>query len=1009
MTQEHETAYRRLPADLGAADLESLFTPTAADLAFIRSIADQPLRQFTAMVQLKTAQHLGRLAPIGPTPERIARHIAHAMGFRRAFRLADLDTYDRSRMRDKHVSAIRDHLKLRRLGERGRDLLAVVAREAARTRHYLADIINVMLEELIRHSYELPAFGLLDAMAGKAREDIHETFFKQIDDSLSSASKETIASLLTVAPGMTSSGWQALKREPRKPGNKEVRYYLAHVQRLRTLADSLPPVDIPIAKLKFFRDWARAKDAAELAEYHPAKRHALAVIFIRSQYNKTLDDAAELFIRLLQNLENVAQKNLMTYQAEHMKRTDALVAQLKETLQAYQLEGTAEERITAIEGSLERAVSLIVADCNEHLAYAGQHFIPFLERPYAAQRALLLNCLAIMQLRSTSSDDNTARLLEVLEYCRDVRRDSLALSELGLEWPDDFTWMSATWRKEAMIKNRYGPPAWVRRRFFELAALFHIKDELKSGDLFVPGANKFDDYRETLVDDAILAQELPLYGEATGLAVEPEQFVQNLRHAMRERCESVNRRFPANADASFVDGRLILRKPQRPEVTRDIAILDAKLLERMEPTTITDVLQDVATWTGMERHFKPLAGSEAQVDNLLYRVVTTVFCYGCNLGPTQTARSLRDLSRKQAGWLNLKYVTDEVLERATKDIINVYNRYELPGYWGSGQSASADGTKWSMYEQNTLSQYHLRYGGYGGIGYYHVSDKYIALLSRFIACGTYEAIYILDVLQNDSDIQPKTIHGDTQAQSFPVFALAYLLGIDLMPRIRNLRDLSFSRPDAGTAYPHLHPLFGDGVIDWDLIQTHLPDMQRVAVSIKTGKITASTILRRLGTASRKNKLYFAFRELGRVIRTMFLLRYIDSAEIRQMITAATNKSEEFNNFAQWAFFGGQGIIAENLRHEQEKVIGYNHLVANMVILHNVEHMTRAIGQLQVEGHEITPEVLAGLSPYRTAHINRFGDYTVDLTRAVVPHDASRRLLTPQATEDVGDPVIEQGT
>lgn len=183
----------------------------------------------------------------------------------------------------------------------------------------------------------------------------------------------------------------------------------------------------------------------------------------------------------------------------------------------------------------------------------------------------------------------------------------------------------------------------------------------------------------------------------------------------------------------------------------------------------------------------------------------------------------------------------------------------------------------------------------------------------------------------------------------------------------------------------------------------------MAVSIKTGKITASTILRRLGTASRKNKLYFAFRELGRVIRTMFLLRYIDSAEIRQMITAATNKSEEFNNFAQWAFFGGQGIIAENLRHEQEKVIGYNHLVANMVILHNVEHMTRAIGQLQVEGHDITPEVLAGLSPYRTAHINRFGDYTVDLTRAVVPHDASRRLLTPQAAEDGGDPVIEQGT
>src|SRR3546814_11100681 len=59
-------------------------------------------------------------------------------------------------------------------------------------------------------------------------------------------------------------------------------------------------------------------------------------------------------------------------------------------------------------------------------------------------------------------------------------------------------------------------------------------------------------------------------------------------------------------------------------------------------------------------------------------------------------------------WLNLKYVTDDTLERATTDTINLYNKFELPGYWGTGRSASADGTKWSVYEQNTLSEYHIR-------------------------------------------------------------------------------------------------------------------------------------------------------------------------------------------------------------------------------------------------------------------------------------------------------------
>jgi TnpA family transposase len=72
-------------------------------------------------------------------------------------------------------------------------------------------------------------------------------------------------------------------------------------------------------------------------------------------------------------------------------------------------------------------------------------------------------------------------------------------------------------------------------------------------------------------------------------------------------------------------------------------------------------------------------------------------------------------------------------------------------------------------------------------------------------------------------------------------------------------------------------------------------MLRVVISIRLGKITASSILRRLGTYSRKNKLYFAFRELARR-RTLFLLRHIDDNEIRKTIHAATNKSEEYNGF-----------------------------------------------------------------------------------------------------------------
>ena len=115
-----------------------------------------------------------------------------------------------------------------------------------------------------------------------------------------------------------------------------------------------------------------------------------------------------------------------------------------------------------------------------------------------------------------------------------------------------------------------------------------------------------------------------------------------------------------------------------------------------------------------------------------------------------------------------------------------------------------------------------------------------------------------------------------------------------------------------------------------------------------------------------------------------------------MIHAATNKSEEFNGLAKWSFFGGGGIIAENIRHEQRKLVKYNHLVVNLIILHNVHNMTIVLRKLREEGITITPEVLAALSPYRTAHINRFGEYTLDFDREVLPMDFLSRILNDLA-------------
>jgi TnpA family transposase len=423
----------------------------------------------------------------------------------------------------------------------------------------------------------------------------------------------------------------------------------------------------------------------------------------------------------------------------------------------------------------------------------------------------------------------------------------------------------------------------------------------------------------------------------------------------------------------------------------------------MPERNILDVLANVAQWTGWPRHFGPLSGSEPKLLDPLQRYILMVFAYGCNLGPTQAARHMQGLATAhELSFTNRRHASVDQLESAIKDLVNAYHRCDLPKVWGSGSSAAADGTKYELAENSLLAEYSIRYGGYGGIAYHHVADSYIALFSHFIPCGVWEAIYILEgLLKNTSDIQPTTVHADTQGQSTPVFGLSHLLGIRLMPRIRNWKDLRFFRPSKDSRYRHIDALFSD-TIDWELIETHWPDLLQVVLSIKAGTISSAQLLRRLGSYSRRNRLYKAFRELGRVVRTVFLLEYLNDAPLREHITATTNKVEAYNGFAKWLNFGGEGVIDTLDPVEQEKHLKYNHLVANAAAIQNVIDLTRAVRTLQADGYIVQRDDLAQLSPYQTRRLKRFGDYTLSST---APEPFDPELLVPFPLDDQSETVV----
>ncbi|MEL6254444.1 MAG: Tn3 family transposase [Bacteroidota bacterium] len=987
MLQITETAYPMLADSFEKKELAELFSPSREELDFVNQDREELNSRLPLLTMLKTFQHLGYFPKWNEVPKEIPQFLATSLGY--LFSWENLSSYDGSTIRARHMWHIRSFLQIKSVGKTTFSSMRATALLTAESKEHLADIVNVMLEELIYQRYELPAFSRFIRIAQSARAQVNEACYGKINDQLSPLQKKELDQWLEKKTEAGGSWWTKLKYEPPSPSSQSIREYLSHIRWLKQYTQKYKVrIDIPDAKRQQFAYEAYACDLQHIKQLKPAKRYTFLLILMEKQMGKALDNLILMFIRRMRRMNTDAKEALKDYHEKSREQVGLLLEQLFQIGEAYQSKGSYAERFQAIEAVMPHQPELMLEKCQTHLAYLQSNHLLCLLPLYKSKRSLLFKSLAELNLQASSQDTSLLDALAFILGKRNSRKQSILLDQdLELSWVGE-RWRRLIHGKTTAIKAG----THIHRKYFELCVFFELSRQLESGDVFVPGTEFYDDYTRHLISWEAYNQEIEEFEAISAIPVSEKAFIEKVQSELLQAADRTNQAFPHNRFVRIEKGKLILSKLQKQETEQDYPLIDQELKSRMAPIGILQLLKHTEAWLGLHKHFHHLSGNKSRIKDYPERWVSTLFCYGSLMGPSQAARSIKGISRKQISWIHDHHISEERLNKAINKVINTYKKFQLPSHWGKGDSASADGTHWTTYQKNLFSQYHLRYGAYGGVGYYHVSDTYIALFSHFIPCGVYEAVYILDgLIKNESDIQAHMLHGDTHAQSTVVFGLAYMLGIKLMPRIRRIKDLTFFRPDKTTEFSHIQELFSES-INWELIEKHLPDMLRVILSIKKGKITPSTILRRLGSHSRKNKLYFAFRELGRAVRTTFLLDYIQDVEIRKLIFAATNKSEEFNQFVDWVAFANK-VIPENLRHEQSKIIKYNHLMANMIMLYNVDQMTKVFNQLAKEGYPITPKILKAFAPYRNEHINRFGSYDSKLKWKVKP--LQHELIIPQ--------------
>jgi len=114
---------------------------------------------------------------------------------------------------------------------------------------------------------------------------------------------------------------------------------------------------------------------------------------------------------------------------------------------------------------------------------------------------------------------------------------------------------------------------------------------------------------------------------------------------------------------------------------------------------------------------------------------------------------------------------------------------------------------------------------------------------------------------------------------------------------------------------------------------------------------------------------------GQIIKSLFILRYIDDPALRQAIEKQLNRIELANRFTRAVAVGNPRECTQTEKEEQEIAEACNRPIRNSIICWNHPYLARQVERApDTEARENLLRMIAAHSPMSWAHINMLGGY-----------------------------------
>jgi TnpA family transposase len=527
-----------------------------------------------------------------------------------------------------------------------------------------------------------------------------------------------------------------------------------------------------------------------------------------------------------------------------------------------------------------------------------------------------------------------------------------------------------SWR--AFVQPRDGE---VERSAYELSVLARLRDRLRSGDVYVHRSRRYaspDTYLMPQAHWQERQEELLAYlGYRDATAYPLEEQLNELEANL-----PLIEHLLAKGDDIRLDeeGELVVTPLKAEELPDSVKQLRAVIDKGLPQVELTDVVVEVDAWTGFSEELVGLENAPKGPNHqaLLY---AALLAGACNIPLAEMAQSA-GLDYQSLRWVANNYLREETLKRATVRLVNYQHRQWLASYWGSGMLSSSDGQRFPVSGKIRNAQAIPRYYGYGK-GYTlvtHSSDQYAQYGSKSVPSTIRDATYVLDeILGNETDLDILEHTTDSAGYTDIVFALFNLLGLHFCPRLRDLASQRLCRiKGRDLTYPSLK---FTGSFRPDYVRERWNDLLRVGATLKSGWVTASLLISKLQCYPRQHHLTTLLQEYGRLVKTNFILRYLQSPGLRRRIHGQLNKGEQLHALRSWLWFGGDGHLRRKQEEAQQETAGCLTVLTNLVVVWNTVYSQEVLKSHQATGHTVNEEDFEHLSPARFAHINRLGRYT----------------------------------